>query len=107
MATRIGGARRKTRQKFKKDFRVKGKISLRAYLQTFSAGDKVALKAETAIQRGMYFRRFHGKIGTVGRNLGTCYEVIIKDQNKTKHVIVHPVHLRRVLGLLYVEARSH
>jgi large subunit ribosomal protein L21e len=96
MATRIGGARRKTRQKYSKPYKLRGKISLRSYLQTLEAGDKVALKTEPAIQRGMYFRRFHGKIGTVTRSLGSCYEVRIKDMDKEKRLIVHPVHLKKV-----------
>jgi large subunit ribosomal protein L21e len=96
MVTRIGGARRKTRQKFKKNYKTHGKISLRTFLQKLNDGDKVALVAEPAVQRGLYFRRFHGKIGTVSRKLGNCYEVIIYDMDKEKRVIVHPVHLKRV-----------
>jgi ribosomal protein L21E len=96
MATRIGGARRKTRQKFSKNYKARGKISLRSYLQTLEAGDKVALQAETAVPEGMYFRRFHGKIGTVSKRLGSCYEVVIKDYDKVKHIIVHPVHLKKL-----------
>ncbi len=91
---RIGGARRKTRQKFKKHYRSRGKVSLRRYLQSFTRGDRVALVAEPAVQKGMYFRRFHGKTGTVVKKIGSCYEVSILDGNKEKRVIVHPVHLR-------------
>jgi large subunit ribosomal protein L21e len=75
MVTRIGGARRKTRQKFSKNYKLKGKVSLRNYLQTLNVGDKVALKAEPAVNNGLYFRRFHGKTGTVGKKIGACYEV--------------------------------
>ena len=96
MATRIGGARRKTRQKFSKNYKNRGKISLRNYLQVLETGDKVALQAETAIQSGMYYRRFHGKIGTVSKRLGSCYEVVIYDMDKEKHLVVHPVHLRKL-----------
>lgn len=96
MVMRIGGARRKTRQKFSKHYKQRGKISLRRFLQQLQPGDKVALVAEPAVQRGMYFRRFHGKNGTVTKVLGSCYEVAIKDFNKEKRVIVHPVHLRKL-----------
>ena len=96
MVTRNGGARRKTRQKFSKNYKDKGKISLRSFLQTLEMGDKVALTAEPAVQSGLYFRRFHGRIGTVSKKLGTCYEVTIRDYEKTKHIIVHPVHLRKL-----------
>ena len=96
MVIRVGGARRKTRQKLKKNYKVRGKVSLRRYLQVLAAGDKVALVAEPAVQRGMYFRRFHGKIGTVAKKLGSCYEVVIKDMDKEKHLVVHPVHLKKL-----------
>jgi len=96
MAMRIGGARRKTRQKFSKHYSERGKVSLRRYLQELPMGTKVALVAETSIQRGMYFRRFHGKAGTVTKRLGTCYEVTIRDFKKEKRLIVHPVHLRQM-----------
>ncbi len=95
MAQRTGGARRKTRSKFKKKAKDKGKISIRRYLQEFKNGERVVLKAEPTIQKGMYFRRFHGKVGKVMGKKGECYKVIIKDFNKEKEVIVHPVHLKK------------
>ncbi len=94
MVTRIGGARRKTRKIFSKPKRLRGKVSLRRYFQEFKPGDKVVLKAEPSIQKGLYFRRFHGKTGTVKRKSGTCYAVEIVDLEKKKTVIVHPVHLK-------------
>lgn len=96
MTKRIGGFRRKTRHKLTKKAKYKGKISLRKYFQSFEAGDKVLLKAEPAIHKGMYNPRYHSKIGTVISRTGKCYKLEIKDKNKTKTLIVHPVHLRRL-----------
>jgi len=96
MVQRVGGFRRKTRDKLSKNFRQKGKISLTSYFQKFIEGDKVTLLAEPAVQKGMYFPRFHGKKAIVQRQKGECYEVLIKDGNKDKVLIVHPVHLKRV-----------
>mgnify|MGYP003970947301 FL=1 len=96
MATRIGGFRRKTRHKLAKSRSQKGKISLTNYLQKLDIGQRVCLKAEPAVQKGMYFPRFHGRIGTVSKMKGRCYEVIINDHNKEKIVVVHPVHLVKV-----------
>ncbi|MFC1741022.1 50S ribosomal protein L21e [Nanoarchaeota archaeon] len=96
MTTRIGGMRRKTRSKLKKDIRDKGKISLRNFLQKLEEGDQVRLQAEPAYQKGMYYPRFHGKVGVVKRKQGDCYSVTIKDHNKEKLLVVHPVHLRKV-----------
>ena len=95
MVDRVGGFRRNTRYKLRKNVRAKGKISLRNFLQSFNAGDRVVLVAEPAYQKGMYFPRFYGKVGTVKKRVGSCYEVTIKDFTKEKIVVVHPVHLAK------------
>jgi len=95
MVQRTGGSRRKTRSKFKKSIRRKGKISLSKYFQTFNENDIVRLNAEPAYQKGMYFPRFHNKAGIIRGKKGKCYEVMIKDGNKEKMLIVHPVHLKK------------
>lgn len=96
MVKKIGGFRRKTRGKLSKGNKQKGKISLTKYFQKFNDGDIVALVAEPAVQNGMYFPRFHGKRGTVNGKSGNCYKITIKDGNKEKLLIVHPVHLKKV-----------
>jgi ribosomal protein L21E len=95
MVKRFDGARKRSRHKMKKCTKRKGKISTSAYFQQFKEGDKVALKAEPAYQKGMYPLRFHGRIGTVGNKSGRCYEVKVED-GKMKTFIVHPVHLIKV-----------
>ena len=93
MVSRIGGFRRKTRHKLSKNIRRQGKISLKKYLQEFTEGERCVLKAEPAVQKGMYFPRFHGKSGIVKAKRGACYEVTIKDGKLAKTIVVHPVHL--------------
>ena len=95
MVKRIGGFRRKTRYKFRKEKRSRGKISITRYLQLFNVGDKVYLGLESAVQKGMYHPRFMGRSGIVKYKRGNCYEVIINDLGKEKKLIVHPVHLKR------------
>ncbi len=95
MVQRIGGIRRKTRNKLKKAIRNKGKISITRYFQKFNKGDKVILCAEPAVQKGMYHPRFHGKPAIVKSMKGRCYTVDIMDGRKRKELIVHPVHLKR------------
>lgn len=97
MVKRIGGSRRKTRNKFKKNYRERGKVSLRRYLQSFNEGELVLLKAEPAVQEGVYHARFHGAIGRVEKAQGCCYQVVVKDGGKEKRLVVHPAHLRRVV----------
>lgn len=96
MGKRKGGYRRKTRMLMRKNVRDKGKIKLAAYFAIFKEGDKVALRAEPAVQSGIYNLRFHGKVGTIAGKQGTCYQVAITDGGKAKTVIVHPVHLLKV-----------
>ena len=93
---RIGGARRKTRSIMRKPLRERGKASVDRYFQKFSEGDKVCLKAEPSVQKGMYFRRFHGKTGVIKSMRGNCYYVSITDINKEKVLIIHPTHLKRL-----------
>lgn len=96
MATNKGTFRTRTRQKFKKDRRRKGKISMTRLFQEFNIGDKVNLSVESAVQKGMYFPRFYGKTGIIVGKRGACYEVEIKDMNKKKILISHPVHLKLI-----------
>ena len=95
MVKRIGGMRRKTRYKFRKGVRNRGKISLTRYFQTFNTGDKIYLHLESAVQKGMYHPRFMGKTGIIVGKTGRCYEISLKDMNKEKKLIVHPVYLKR------------
>ena len=96
MVMRIGGYRRKSRQKFTKHYRRKGKISLGRYFQTFEMGQKVLLDVEPAVQKGMYWPGFIGKTCVIKGIQGRCYKIEINDMGKSKTLIVHPVHLKKV-----------
>ncbi|MBU0962610.1 MAG: 50S ribosomal protein L21e [Nanoarchaeota archaeon] len=95
MVTRIGGSRRKTRSRLKKSKREKGKININKYFQEFKKGDVVCLKAEPGVQKALYFRRFHGRMGKIICKRGKCYEIAFNDQGKLKNIITHPIHLRK------------
>ncbi len=96
MVTRIGTKQRKTRHKFKRNYRQKGKVPLSQYFQTFEKGDKVNLKINSNVQHGQFFPRFHGLTGDITGNMkGRCYEVIITDGNKKKMLFIHPIHLKK------------
>ena len=96
MVKRLGGYRRKSRYKMRKPVHERGKLSLRRYFQSFKLNDKVGLDIEPRVHAGVYNLRFHGIIGTITGQKGSCYAVKIRDGNKEKSLIVHPVHLRRV-----------
>ncbi len=93
MVKRIGTGQRKTRHKFRKGYREKGKISLSRYFQELKPGDKVCLKIDSAQQKGRFHSRFHGKSGTVTGKQGFCYLVSVRDGHKEKTLYVHPLHL--------------
>ena len=93
---RIGGSRRKTRYKLKKDKRSRGKISLTRYLQRLEIGQKVTLSPEPAVQKGMYHSRFMEKTGIVTGMQGKCYKISINNLGKNKILIVHPGHLKKL-----------
>ena len=90
-----GAFRRRTHKTLSKHYKTKGKVSIRKFLQEFKIGDKVILKVEPSYHKGMYYLRFHGKIGMVSSKRGDCYEVLIKDGRKDKLIVVHPIHLKR------------
>jgi len=93
MSTRIGGLKRKSKFKFTKDRRRKGKISVSRFMQSFKSGQRVHLTYEPAYQKGVYHPRFKGKTGVIQGSRGKCYEVSINDKGKEKLLIIHPVHL--------------
>ena len=95
MVDRVGGFRRKTRSKLRKNIRDKGKISLVRFFQRFNVNDKVYLNAEPGYQKGMYFPRFHNAAGVITGKQGSNYYVQIRDGNKRKEILVHPVHLKK------------
>ncbi len=96
MVKRIGSSIRKTRHKYRKSFREKGKLSLNAFFQSFDAGQKVCLKTNPSIQKGRFHPRFHGKIGVIKEKIGRCYLVSVRDKGKEKLLQVHPVHLKAI-----------
>lgn len=74
----------------------RGKISITSYLAKYEDGDRVQLKAEPAVQKGLYHLDYHGKSGIVKGTQGNCYKVFIKDGGKEKCMLVHPVHLAKI-----------
>ena len=95
MVTRIGTKQRKTRHKFRQNYRNKGKVPLSQYFQKFKDDEKVNLKINPGVQKGRFFPRFHGKTGTVKGKKGSCYKIEIKDGGKKKTIYVHPIHLNK------------
>jgi len=96
MVTRQGGSRKGTRSKLSKRPRDQGKVTISRILKTFEVGDKVRVRPEPAIQKGLPHQRFFNKVGTIVKKKGNAYVVALKDGNKAKQVVALPVHLVKV-----------
>ena len=79
----------------RKKQREHGKIKLSRYFQDFKKGDRVAVIRELALQP-KFPKTLQGRSGVVETKKGKSYIVKIKDLNKEKTYIIHPVHLRRL-----------
>lgn len=95
MAKRIGGYRRKTRHLMRKSVRTRGKVSITSQMQTFNKGEMIVLKAEPAVQKGLFNLRFQGRVGKIVDKRGRCYEVEFQDFDKKKILYIPAVHLVR------------
>lgn len=96
MGVRIGGLRRKARNKISKNVREKGKIKIKRIMQSFNLGDKVVLKLDPSFHKSYFHARFNGKPGFITGKRGSHYIVEITDSKKKKQLIVHPVHLKKI-----------
>jgi large subunit ribosomal protein L21e len=92
MVQKSKGRRKKTRSLLRK--RIRDKTPITKYIQEFKPGDKVVIKPEPSSHKGMPFKRFFGRSGTVIDKRGKSYIVKIKDGNKEKQIISRPEHLK-------------
>ncbi len=72
-----------------------GKVKLSKYFQEFSKGQRVAVKRELSVQP-KFPKQIQGRSGVVNGKRGNSYLVKIKDINKEKSYIIHPVHLKKL-----------
>jgi large subunit ribosomal protein L21e len=88
------GYRRKSRSLLRKKVREKGQSGLSRILRTYQPGDRVVVKLDPSVHKGMPHRRFHGKIGIVENTRGQAYVVNVTQGNAVKDIIVRPEHLQ-------------
>ena len=79
----------------RKQLRAHGKIKFSNYFQEFKEGDRVAVIRELAVQP-KFPKQIQGRCGVVQSKRGHSYIVNIKDLNKEKTYIIHPVHLKKL-----------
>jgi len=87
------GYRARTRRLLKKEPREKGKIRLSRLLYEYESGNRVVIKIDPSVQKGMPHKRYHGKVGTIIERRGRSYIVSVIQGDATKEIIVRPEHL--------------
>lgn len=94
MVQKSKGRRRRTRKLLRVKARERSPIT--RYLQEFEVGSKVVIKPNPSSHKGMPFKRFFGRTGTVINKRGKSYIIKIKDGNKEKTIISRPEHLKGI-----------
>ena len=94
MVQKSKGLRKRTRKLLK--LKAREKVPITRYLQEFKIGEKVVIRPTPSSHKGMPFRRFIGKIGTIIEKRGKAYIVQIRNGKKEKKVIARPEHLRAI-----------
>ncbi len=92
------GYRRSTRSLLKKRPREKGKIGLSRLLHEYKPGEKVVIKIEPSVHKGMPHRRYHGRVGVIKEKRGRAYVVNVTQGDAVKEIIVRPEHLAPFAG---------
>ena len=92
------GYRSGTRHLLRKGPREHGKLGLSKLLQEYQPGNRVIVRIDSSIQKGMPHRRFHGKIGTIIQKRGRSYVVSVSQGDAVKEIIVRPEHLEPAKG---------
>ncbi|MDH5374557.1 MAG: 50S ribosomal protein L21e [Candidatus Bathyarchaeota archaeon] len=88
------GYRAGTRHLLKKKPRERGKLSLSNLLYQYEPGNRVVIKIDPSVHKGMPHKRYHGKVGTVIDKRGRSYIVSVTQGNAVKEIIIRPEHLR-------------
>ena len=93
MGRKAKGFRRKTRYLLKRKPRERGKTGLSKLLYNYEPEEKVVIKLDPSVHKGMPHRRFHGKIGVIANKRGGSYVINVTQGKATKEIIVRPEHI--------------
>lgn len=81
-----------------KNPRERGMQPLGRLLHNYKLGDRVVIKIDPSVHKGMPHARYQGKVGLIGEKRGSSYLVRIEDGHKLKILITRPEHLRPYLS---------
>ncbi|MGW8288643.1 MAG: 50S ribosomal protein L21e [Candidatus Bathyarchaeia archaeon] len=93
MGRKAKGFRRRTRYLLKRKPRERGKTGLSKVLREYEPEEKVVIKLDPSVHKGMPHRRFHGRIGVIADKRGGSYIVNVTQGKATKEIIVRPEHI--------------
>jgi len=74
--------------------RERGKTGLSKILYDYKTGEKVVVKIDPSVHKGMPHRRYHGKAGVITDKRGRSYVIDIMQGKAVKEIIVRPEHLK-------------
>jgi len=83
----------KTRSLLKRKPRERGKTGLSKILYEYQPGERVVIKIDPSVRKGMPHRRYHGKVGIVVNKRGRAYVTSVTQGDAVKEVIIRPEHL--------------
>jgi len=92
--TKSKGFRKKTRSLLTRGPREHGKLGLSRLMQEYKPGDKIVIKIDPSVHKGMPYHRYQGKVGVIVAKRGRAYEVNVSQGDSVKEVIVRPEHLK-------------
>lgn len=87
------GFRSRTRRLLKRKPRERGKTGLSKILHEYKPGEKVVVKIDPSVHKGMPHRRYHGRVGVIVNKRGRAYVVGVTQGKALKEIIVRPQHL--------------
>lgn len=93
MGRKAKGFRRRTRYLLKRKPRERGKTGLSKVLREYEPEEKVVIKLDPSVHKGMPHRRFHGRIGVIADKRGGSYIINVTQGKATKEIIVRPEHI--------------
>ena len=93
MGRKAKGYRRSTRSLLKRHPRERGKTGLSKILNEYEPDEKVVVKIDPSVHKGMPHRRYHGRIGVIVDKRGRSYVVNVSQGKAVKEIIVRPEHI--------------
>ena len=93
MVRRSKGYRSRTRTLFRKKPREKGKVGLSRLLRTYNPGDKVMIRIDPSVHKGMPHRHYHGRVGVIKAKRGRSYIIEVAVGKQTRTLIARPEHI--------------